>query len=106
MRVSLIIVPNSSYILIVQKKNNKAIDIIEREKNPGFKNIIRGIHDLFRKNNRLIILEDDLLVSNYVLKFMNEGLEIYGREDSISSIHGYVPGIFSNGIDFSPPKIL
>ena len=50
--------------------------IIERKKNIGLKkNILRGISFVLKKHSDIIILEDDLVVSKFFLKYMNESLK-------------------------------
>ena len=49
--------------------------IIERKKNFGLKkNILTGISSVLRKHSNIVILEDDLIVSKFFLKYMNEAL--------------------------------
>ena len=38
----------------------------------------------------MIVLEDDLVSSQYFLKFMNDALDLYKDDESVASIHGYV----------------
>lgn len=38
----------------------------------------------------MIVLEDDLVVSPYFLKYMNEALDFYEKEEQVISIHGYI----------------
>lgn len=72
-------------------KGFKKIIIIERKINYGlFENITKGITEVIKKYKKVIILEDDILVSKYFLNFMNEGLKIYEKNKNVSSIHGYV----------------
>ena len=69
----------------------KAIKIIEREKNMGLANsIVDGVTSVVNQYGRVIVLEDDLSVSPYFLKYMNEGLDRYENRDDIVSIHGYI----------------
>lgn len=69
----------------------KEITIIEREKNWGLAaSIIDGVTDIVNKFGKIIVLEDDLVTSHSFLKFMNEALDIYKKEQKIASIHGYV----------------
>lgn len=69
----------------------KSITIVEREKNWGLANsLIAGITELTEKYGRAIIVEDDLILSPYFLKFMNEGLEKYVDDDRISAISGFL----------------
>lgn len=68
----------------------KAITIIEREKNWGLANsLIAGITDVINKYGRVIVVEDDLILSPYFLKFMNDGLEKYKDDDRVGTICGY-----------------
>lgn len=72
----------------------KSIHIIEREKNWGLANsLIAGITDVISKYGRIIVVEDDLILSPYFLKFMNEALEKYKDEDKIGTISAFVPPI-------------
>ena len=72
----------------------KTITIIEREKNWGLANsLIAGITDVINKHGRVIVVEDDLILSPYFLKFMNDGLEKYKDDDRVGTITGFVPPI-------------
>ena len=69
----------------------KSITIIEREQNMGLANsIVDGVTSVVNQYGKVIVLEDDLSVSHYFLKYMNEGLERYKDRDDIISIHGYI----------------
>jgi hypothetical protein len=69
----------------------KSVTIIEREQNLGLANsIVDGVTAVVNKYGRVIVLEDDLSVSPYFLKYMNEGLERYEDRKDIASIHGYI----------------
>lgn len=72
----------------------KSVTIVEREKNWGLANsLIAGITDVISKYGRVIVVEDDLILSPYFLKFMNDGLEKYKDDDRIGTITGFVPPI-------------
>ena len=71
--------------------NFKNITIIERDKNWGLANsIIDGITKIVNKYGKIIVLEDDLVTSQFFLTFMNEALEMYKNDKRVVSIHGYV----------------
>ena len=56
----------------------KKIEIIERESNIGLSNsIISGVSETLSYKNKAIILEDDLVVSSLLLKYMNSALNLY-----------------------------
>ena len=64
--------------------------IILRNKNFGLaKNLINGISFVLKKNKKIIVLEDDLELSNKFLKYINTGLNIYKYEKKVASIHGW-----------------
>ena len=70
----------------------KTVTIVEREKNWGLANsLIAGITDVINKYGRVIVVEDDLILSPYFLKFMNDGLEKYKDDDRVGTITGFVP---------------
>lgn len=72
----------------------KSVTIIEREKNWGLANsLIAGITEVINKYGRVIVVEDDLILSPYFLKFMNDGLEMYKDDDMVSSITAFVPDV-------------
>lgn len=64
--------------------------IIERECNWGLANsVIDGVTAQCSANGRVIVLEDDMMVSPHFLKYMNEALVKYSDDDRVISIHGY-----------------
>lgn len=69
----------------------KSVTIVEREKNWGLANsLIAGITDVINKYGRVIVVEDDLILSPYFLKFMNDGLDKYKNDDRVGAICGYI----------------
>jgi hypothetical protein len=67
----------------------KKITIL-RNKNFGLaKNIISGIDFVLKKNNKIIVLEDDLELSNKFLKYINVALDIYKNDKKVASVHGW-----------------
>ena len=69
----------------------RSIVIIERSKNWGLsRNIIDGVTSVINEYGKVIVLEDDLVVSPFFLKYMNEALDFYEKEEQIVCIHGYV----------------
>lgn len=69
----------------------QSVKIIERQENFGLaKNIITGVTKLLEEYGRLIVLEDDLIVSPWFLAYMNDGLNLYEEDEKAGSIHGYV----------------
>ena len=69
----------------------KTITIIERETNWGLaRNIIDGVTTQVNHFGRVIVLEDDLIVAPYFLKFMNDALEVYKDEQRVTVIFRHV----------------
>lgn len=67
------------------------VHVREAEKNLGLANsIIAGVSTVVEKHGRVIVLEDDLSLSPWFLRFMNEALEMYEREKKVLAIHGYL----------------
>ncbi|MBN9287340.1 MAG: glycosyl transferase [Gammaproteobacteria bacterium 39-13] len=68
----------------------KTVTVIHQEKNRGLANsIIEGVSQIVNQFGKVIVMEDDLVVSPYFLKYMNEALEMYAQDDCVASIHGY-----------------
>lgn len=64
-----------------------SVQIIERETNWGLaKSIIDGVSTQIEAYDRVIVLEDDLVVAPYFLQFMNEALELYKDETRVGHI--------------------
>lgn len=69
----------------------KSINVIERENNWGLaNNLIDGITKIVKKYKRVIVIEDDLILSKYFLKFMNDALDMYADVEEVSAISGFV----------------
>lgn len=65
----------------------KQVNIIERETNWGLaRSIIDGVTTQINRYERVIVLEDDLIVAPYFLKFMNDALNTYQHEEKVGHI--------------------
>lgn len=75
-------------------KGFKKVTIVEREENNGLaKSVITGVTDIINKYGKVIVLEDDLITSEYFLEYMNKSLDMYQNRTDIWSISGYTPDI-------------
>ena len=64
--------------------------IIEADCNRGLANsIINGVTSIINKYEKVIVLEDDLVVSRNFLTYMNRALDFYADNKKIWSISGY-----------------
>lgn len=72
----------------------KSLKLIEREANLGLaKSIIAGVTAACDSRGKVIVLEDDLLVSQQFLTFLNRGLDCYESEERVFQVSGYMfPG--------------
>jgi GT2 family glycosyltransferase len=80
-------------------KGFKSITVVEREKNMGLaNNIIDGVTSVVNKYGRVIVLEDDLVSSPYMLKYFNEALNYYENEEKVMHIGAYMFPIDAEGL--------
>lgn len=64
--------------------------LIEAEKNKGLaKSIIEGVTEVINKHQKAIIIEDDLVLSEDFLKYMNGALDYYQDNKNIGAISAY-----------------
>lgn len=76
--------------LIEEQKLFKSVKIIEADKNKGLANsVIDGVTKVINNSNKVIVVEDDLITSKYFIKYMNEALDFYEKDEKIWSISGY-----------------
>ena len=69
----------------------RSIKVIHRDKNFGLaESIIQGVTEVLQQSEKVIVLEDDMVVSPYFLEYMNEALEQFVDDDRVISVHGYV----------------
>ncbi len=73
----------------------RSISIVERERNWGLANsIIDGVTSIVNKHGRIIVLEDDLVVSQHFLEYVNTALDRYEREHGVMQVAGYMFPVF------------
>jgi hypothetical protein len=66
------------------------IRIIKNKTNLGLsRSVIKGVTEVCNEYGKIIVLEDDLVVSKSFLYFMNAGLNKYKNNKKIINIHGY-----------------
>lgn len=66
------------------------LEVIVSDVNKGLATSIReGVTEVVNKYGRIIVLEDDLVVSPYFLRYMNEALDKYVNKDRVIAISGY-----------------
>ncbi len=66
------------------------VEIIERVENKGLAySIIDGVSSVIEKHGKVIVLEDDLIVSAGFLQYMNDALDLYEEEKQVMHISAY-----------------
>ncbi len=72
-------------------KGFKSVNLNERERNIGLaESIIFGVTDVIDQYGRVIVLEDDLIVSKHFLDYMNTALNRYYNEERVMQISGHM----------------
>lgn len=67
-----------------------SITRVYRPENLGLaRSVVDAVTWTLKAHDRVIVLEDDLVVSRHFLRFMNEGLASYAEDQRVASIHGY-----------------
>lgn len=82
------------FLRAFQHRNNqyKSITVIEAASHKGLAaSVISGVTEILDKYGRVIVLEDDLIVSGYFLSYMNQCLDFYENDARIWSVSGYSP---------------
>jgi hypothetical protein len=68
-----------------------AVHCIEREHNFGLaRSVIEGVTSVLGHAEQVIVLEDDLEVSEHFLEYMNAALALYADDEQVASVHGYI----------------
>ncbi|MCQ2253847.1 MAG: glycosyltransferase [Bacteroidales bacterium] len=79
--------------LIGEISGFKSVTITRRSQNIGLaNNIIKGVSEVLDKHESAIVLEDDLIATPHLLRYMNEALDFY-RDTNAWSIAGYTPNV-------------
>ena len=64
--------------------------LVERERNAGLaRSVVEGVTRLCEEYGRVIVLEDDLILSPRFLEFMNAALERYAEDPRVMHVCGY-----------------
>lgn len=67
-------------------------EVVASDENKGLaRAIIGGVSEVVEQAGRVIVLEDDLIVSRDFLRFMNDALDFYEADQTVGSISGFCP---------------
>lgn len=69
----------------------QSVSIVERDRNWGLAaNVIDGVTSIVNRYGKVIVLEDDLEISNVGLRYFNDALANFEQEDKVMSVSGYM----------------
>lgn len=75
---------------VVRTSGLKHLEIIERPENIGLAaNVIDGVTRACNDHGRVVVLEDDLVVSTTFLRYMNDALDRYADEPRVYHVSGF-----------------
>lgn len=73
--------------LIREKQWCKNVTLIESDSNKGLAtSVIEGVTNIVNRFGKIIVIEDDALLSNHFLKYMNDALSTYENDRDVFSI--------------------
>lgn len=76
---------------VIRSGSRANATVVERDKNLGLANsIITGVTELCGRHGRVIVVEDDLIVSPFFLDYMNRALDIYRDEERVMQVSGHM----------------
>lgn len=95
-----------NYVLGIESLTIKEFNFFDENKGLA-ESIIFGLNKVFEQYEKVIVLEDDLVVSTNFLIYMQKALDFYENDNSIFSISGYSPELkelknCTNDVYFSP----
>ena len=69
----------------------ESVEFVEQENNKGLRDsIISGVTKIVNQYGRIIVLEDDLVLSPGFLDYMNNALDLYQDEERVMHISGFM----------------
>lgn len=96
-------------IVYKHKKDISRLYVIRRDRNLGCRgNITDAITQIIDRYGRVVVVEDDILVSRTFFQYMDEALEFYEKDSRIWSINAYqqpalrVPGDYPHDVYLNP----
>jgi hypothetical protein len=77
--------------IVRAKKYCKELVVIESEKNKGLAaSVVEGVTEIVNKYGRVIVLEDDLILSPFFLQYMNQALDLYEDVPQVMQISAHI----------------
>lgn len=82
---------NAVRSFVKQISGFKNVTVTVRQKNAGFAEAITsGVTDIVNRFGKIIVVEDDLVTSPHFLEFMNDALNLYGNDEKVMEVSGYL----------------
>ena len=76
--------------VVHEARGFRSIKIMERESNWGLsRNVIDGVTRILAQRDRVIVVEDDLVVSPGFLRYLNQALDVYRASPQVFTVSGY-----------------
>jgi len=77
--------------LVAEQLWCKEVVIYESPVNKGLaRSIVEGVSKVLESSETIIVLEDDIVISPFFLKFMNASLDKYRTAENVACVSGYV----------------
>lgn len=77
----------------------RSVFIHKRETNAGLADsIVEGVSSVLDARGRVIVLEDDIVVSRHFLRYMNDALTLYENDEKVMHIAAWLPPIQTRGL--------
>lgn len=74
----------------VKSNNLTNVTVVKKETNQGLaKSLVCGINEIFSYSERIIVLEDDLILSKDFLTYMNASLDYYEDHECVGAVSGF-----------------
>ncbi|MFC2114558.1 glycosyltransferase family 2 protein [Bacteroidota bacterium] len=78
--------------IVSREKWCREVHVIISDQNKGLANsIIKGVTETVSRHGKVIVLEDDLLLSEGFLTYMNNALDFYENQEEVMHIAGFAP---------------
>lgn len=90
---------NNTRAAVKSQKWCKEVTIFEHSSNKGLAtSIIEGVTKIVNDYGKIIVLEDDIITSKGFLRYMNESLSLYEKDESVMQISGFMYPINSEAL--------
>lgn len=67
-----------------------SLEVVEAQANKGLaRSVIDGVTRVVKEHGRVIVVEDDAVLAPHFLRFMNDALDLYAKDDKVFSVGGW-----------------